>query len=104
VTAAKTITGGIHRSQELYEEIRRIAVTGSALGGRHGLVVLLREGLAAWLARLSLCSDPVDTGSRPDRQVGGALATDEIQACLVRVLASMALGGHDEGHHPEMHA
>jgi len=104
VIAAKTLTGGGDRSQDLYEEIRRLAITGTAVGGRHGLGVLLREGLAAWLARRAVCSDPVETESPPDRQVGAVPVTDEIQAGMVRVLASMALGGHYKRHDQEINA
>ena len=104
MTAAKILPGGGDRPQELYEEIRCLAITGSALGGRHGLVVLLREGLAAWLARRAVCSDPVETESPPDRHVGAAPVTDEIQAGMVRVLASMALGSHSKRHDPEINA
>jgi hypothetical protein len=96
VTAAKVAAIADDRSQELYEEIRCHAVTSSALGGRLGMVVLLREGLVAWLAGRRICSDSVE--SRPhDWQVGAAAISDEIQACMVRVLASMALGGHYNG-------
>ena len=104
MTAEPAAAGRSDRSQDLYEELRRHAVTGSAGGGRHGLVVLVREGLAAWLARRSSCADVIEPGSPPHRPVGAALGTDATQADLVRVLASLALGGHDQGHHPEVNA
>jgi len=94
VIAAPTRTGGGDRSQARYEEIRRCALTGAPLGGRDGVVVLVREGLAAWLARRSVSTDVVETGSPPDRHLGAVPVTDELQTGLVRVLASMALGGH----------
>jgi hypothetical protein len=104
VTAGEAVAGGGDRSQELYEEIRHLAVTGSTLGGQHGLVVLLREGLAAWWVRRSICSDPVEPGSEPDRHVEATLVSDQIQAGMVRVLASMALGSHYKNHHQEISA
>jgi len=79
-----------------YEELRRRILTGSAFGGPFGLVLLLREGLAAWMARGSACGAPGPPAADPDRRGAAPLVPDEIHAAVVRVLASMALGGLKE--------
>lgn len=97
MTSATTAPGDGDRSQALYEELRGQAIAGSAAGGRLGLVVLLREGVAAWLARRSSCSDWVETAAPADRRAGAALVSDQVQAGMIRVLASMVLGDRHTG-------
>jgi hypothetical protein len=79
-------------SRVAYEELRGLAVTGSPFNGRLGLVVLLREGLAAWFALRLVGSDPARTPVQPDRRAQAPLVSDEIHASVVHVLASMVLG------------
>ena len=79
-----------------YEELRRCVLTGAAFGGPVGLVVLLREGLAAWMACGSAGAAPVERTRDPDRRAAAPLVSDELHAAVVRVLASMALGGREE--------
>ena len=43
-----------------YEELRRHVLTGSAFGGAGGLVLLLRDGLAAWMSRGAVGGAPVE--------------------------------------------
>lgn len=78
-----------------YEELRRRVLTASVFGGPFGLVLLLREGLAAWMARGSAGAAPVEVAG-PARRGAAPLVSDEVHAALVRVLASMALGGLEE--------
>ena len=75
-----------------HEELRRRVLAGSAFGGSFGLVLLLREGLAAWMARGSAGTVPVASAADPDRRGAAPIVSDEIDAAVVRVLASMALG------------
>lgn len=79
-----------------YEELRRRVLTGSAFGGPFGVVLLLREGLAAWMARGAAGAAPVAPAMHPGRWVAAPRASDEIHAAVVRVLASMALGRVEE--------
>ena len=78
-----------------YEELRRRVLTGAAFGGASGLVLFLREGLAAWMARGAVGAAPVAPAGHPVRCAAPRVA-NEIHAAVVRVLASMALGHMEE--------
>ena len=93
------------QSQARYEALRCHAVTGATAVGRPGLVVLLREGLAAWWVWCAVGAAGVETAPPPARPAAGALVVaDEGQAGIIRVLASMVLGGHPPRHPPEVNA
>ena len=91
MTTAEPTVGAGDPSQVAYEELRGFAVAGSAGGGRLGLVVLLREGLAAWVARRSMCTDAVAIAAPPPRRIVVPLVGDEVHSGVVRVLTSMVL-------------
>ncbi len=74
-----------------YEDLRRRVLTGSVFGGASGLVLCLREGLAAWMARGAVGAAPSAPAGHPVRGAAPRVA-NEIHAAVVRVLASMALG------------
>jgi len=74
-----------------YEDLRRRVLTGAAFGGPVGMVLLLREGLAAWMARGPGGAVPGAPGGHPGRGAAPRVE-NEIHAAVVRVLASMALG------------
>jgi hypothetical protein len=76
--------------QGLVASFRTFELLCAACG--FGLVVLRREGIAAWMARGSARSAPV----APDRDAAAPAGSDEIHAGVVRVLASMALAGREE--------
>jgi len=96
VTAAPAAATGPDRFRVAYEELRGRVLAGAPFGGAFGLVLLLREGLAAWMAGGSAGSVPVAPAVEPDRRLAAPLVSDEIHAAVVRVLASMALGGREE--------
>jgi hypothetical protein len=50
-----------------YEELRRRALTGSAVAGARGLVLLLRDGLAAWMAHAPPGAPVSERAGHPDR-------------------------------------
>ena len=75
-----------------YEALRRSVLAGASGGGPVGLVLLLREGLAAWMAHRPAGSAPVE----PEQRVAAPILSNEIDAAVVRVLANMALGGLEE--------
>ena len=77
-----------------YEDLRHHVVAGAATGGHVGLVLILREGIAAWLSRRPSCAAASPPTAQPDRH-GARVVGDAIQAELVRVLASMALAGRE---------
>ena len=97
MTAAPAAATGPDRFRVAYEELRGRVLAGApfggAFGGAFGLVLLLREGLAAWMASGSAGSVPVAPAVEPDRRVAASLVPDVIHVAVVRVLASMALGG-----------
>lgn len=74
-----------------YEALRRRVLTGAAFGGAGGLVLLLRDGLAAWMAAGPAGASVEPAG--PARRGAAPLVSDALHAAVVRVLASMALGG-----------
>jgi hypothetical protein len=82
-----------------YEALRHRVLTGAAFGGAGGLVVLLRDGLAAWMARGSAGAAAVKAAVKaagPARRGAAPLVSDEIHAAVVRVLANIALAGLKE--------
>jgi hypothetical protein len=79
-------------AQVAYEELRGLAVAGLPCSGRLALVVLLREGLAAWFALRLVGSAPAQTAAHLDPAAQVPRPSGEIQTGLVRVLASMVLG------------
>ena len=78
-----------------YEALRSHVLAGTNTGSPAGLVVLLRQGVAAWMmARRSACTCPAPAAARTTTLLAG----EEIHAAIVRVLASMALAAQQEGH------
>lgn len=77
-----------------YEELRRLTAEGAGSRPRLGLAILVREGLAAWIAT---CATPrVSLGPSPDPRDGTARRlADDAHAEVVHVLAAMALHRYD---------
>ena len=71
-----------------YEEVRAHILVGSPGGQHFGLVVLLREGIAAWIERRATCWGPAS--ATPDRAVrmplliGAPSRRDRASACQPR--------------------
>ena len=78
-----------------YEDLRRRGLAGVPFGGHVGLVVLLREGIVAWMTRGSAGAASVEA-AHAERRGAAPLVPSEIHAAMVRVLVSMALGGLQE--------
>ena len=77
-----------------YEELRHHMLAGSPGGAHFGLVVLLREGVAAWIERRTTCRRPAaPSGTQP---APGPLLSDELHAEIVHVLAEIALKSREE--------
>lgn len=74
-----------------YEALRAYAVDHYAPTSRDGLVVLLRQGVAAWLEAWSTVPAPSLQMAQVERQPPSPLA-DGVIAQVVRVLAAMVLG------------
>jgi len=92
VTASHAAPTGRDPFGAAYEELRRRVLASVPFGGHGGLVLLLREGIAAWMARGAACVAPLEPALDPDRRGAAPIVSDEIHAAVVRVLASMALG------------
>lgn len=80
-----------------YEALRAYAVDRRALASRDGLVVLLRQGLAAWMEEWSGLPAPLPRPAQ-DEQRRPAPLPDEASAEVVHVLAAMTLVHIEEGH------
>ena len=87
------MSGEAEASVRDYEALRSHVLAGSSAASHAGLLVLLRQGVAAWMARRCLaCACPAPAAERTTTLLVG----EEIHAALVRVLASMALGAQQE--------
>lgn len=75
-----------------YEALRSHVLAGAGTGSHAGLVVLLRQGVAAWMARRVACACPAPATAGATTRIKG----EEIHAAIVRVLASMALAVQPE--------
>ena len=96
MTLGRTASGGPDVSVALYEQLRlHVHAGGTAPDGHCGLVVLWREGMAAWMAwrMTGAAAAPVTAHQWP---VSAPLAADDLHASLVRVLASLAMSGRTE--------
>ena len=78
-----------------YEDLRRRVLAGAPCGGHVGLVLLLREGLVAWMTRGAAGAAPVEAADA-ERRGAVPLVSNEIHAAVVRVLVNMALSGLKE--------
>jgi len=75
-----------------YEALRSHVLGGT--GSHTGLIVVLRQGMAAWMARRLACACPVPVAARATTLLVG----EDNHAAIVRVLASMALAASLEIH------
>jgi hypothetical protein len=93
VIAAHTPSPGRDVFGAAYEELRRRVLTGSAVAGARGLVLLLRDGLAAWMSHVTPGATVSERAEPPDRGAAAPRVSDALHAAVVCVLTSMALDG-----------
>jgi hypothetical protein len=74
-----------------YELLRSGALEDGAAGGHFGLVILLREGVAAWMTHAPSQPTTVVRVTAKDRPAAAALIADGLRADMVLVLASMVM-------------
>jgi hypothetical protein len=81
-----------------YEQLRSGMLDGAPRASHFGLVILMREGVAAWMAHAWARARPatVVQGVANDRPSAAALIADDIHADMVAVLASMVMTTHGE--------
>ncbi len=96
MTASDATKGGADTSVEAYEELRKHVLSGSPSSSHSGLALLLRQGVAAWVSQRSACTAPAQPAAVPKPYAPAPLASDGLQADVVRVLANMALAGRQE--------
>lgn len=78
-----------------YEQLRSGAFDRAIVGGHFGRVVLLREGVAAWMAHAST-SPAVSQVTANDRPPVAPLVSDELRNDMALVLASMVMTTREE--------
>jgi hypothetical protein len=96
VTASGATTGGTETSVEAYEELRNHVLSGSSSSSHSGLVLLRRQGVAAWVAQRSVCTASVQPAAVQEPLAAAPLPSGGLHADVVRVLANMALAGRQE--------
>jgi len=80
-----------------YEALRAYAVERRAPSSRNGLVVLVRQGVSAWMEAWSRLPVPPAPLVQTERQRPSPLP-DDASAELVRILATMTLSHIEEVH------
>jgi hypothetical protein len=86
-------TGGADATAA-YEHLRRHALEGSPRGVPFGVILVVREGVAAWIDRGATgCTTP---STNPDRAVPFPAVSLPLHAGIVDVLVSIALTTREE--------
>jgi hypothetical protein len=97
MTSSRATSAASDDSVVEYEDLRGRVLGGSAAGRYFDLQLLIREGIAAWMARCSGRTVPHVLPKDPALRVAAApMMLDEIHACPVRGLASIALASRRE--------
>jgi len=79
-----------------YEQLRSQAIAGATSGKHFGLILLLREGIAAWIARGRIDCVLAQSLADPNLRSGSSTLPTEIHAGIVGVLANMAMASRKE--------
>jgi len=96
MSSCDTATGEADALGAAYEQLRRWVLAGAAPGSRDGtpcgLGLVLRAGIAGWMAQQAAGA----TAPAPHRPAVAPLPSGELHAGVVRVLASIALAHRAE--------
>lgn len=79
-----------------YEQLRRGVIDGTPSGCHFGLVVLMREGVAAWMADAAARPPTATQEVAKDRPHVTAVVAADVHADMVAVFASMVMTTHKE--------
>lgn len=80
-----------------YEQLRRRMLEGATAGGCFGLVILLREGVAAWMAHARSSPPPaVAPATSNDHPSAMVLIASDVHTDMAHVLANMVMTIHEE--------
>jgi hypothetical protein len=93
VTVFDVLPMGSDSSVAAYENLRRHVLAGTAFGSPFGLVLLRREGLAAWVSRGATSTAALEPAADREPSAVAPNVCDGIRASVVQVLASMVLRG-----------
>jgi hypothetical protein len=77
-----------------YEDLRRTALSGSGRG--IGFALLVRSGVAAWIAMCASLARPLEAPAAR-RSTGQPLVPQNFQVEVATLLAEMALSAHFHG-------
>ncbi len=98
MSSCDTVTGEANALGAAYERLRHWVLAGAAPGSRdgtpHGLGLLLRAGIAGWMAQPA--ASPAAPAIPPHRPAVAPLPSGNLHAGVVRVLASIALAHRTE--------
>ena len=81
-----------------YEHLRRAVLQGSPHGGHVGVILLLREGVTAWIDRGGTGVTPEATSTNVDRVVAIPAFSQTLHDGIVDVLVNIALTTREEVH------
>jgi hypothetical protein len=81
-----------------YEQLRSQVLQGSSHNNHFGLILMMREGVAAWIDRCASGFTPAAASSNVDRVVALPDLSPQLHAGIVDVLVSIALATRKEIH------
>jgi hypothetical protein len=96
VTVSGAPSNGGNASVAAYEQLRSQALLGATSGSHFGLILLLREGIAAWIAHGRIDYAPNESVAKKDLRSASSRVPGEIHAGIVGVLANMAMANRRE--------
>jgi hypothetical protein len=79
-----------------YEALRSGAFEDGAVGGHFGLVILMREGVAAWMRHAAMQPAPVTHVAAKEVVTGTPPIPDGLRGDVALVLANMVMTTHEE--------
>lgn len=89
-------TSGSNHFADDYEALRSGALDPERSVGHFGLVILLREGLAAWIAHAHARPVTIRRATSSERSTAARAAWDDVRADMVAVLASMVIAAPEQ--------
>ena len=96
MSVCATTPTGTDPSVAAYENLRRLVLAGAAFTHHFGLVLLLREGLVAWMSRCATSAHLSEPAVAAQPPAAAPNVFDEIHASVVHVLVGMVLRGPGE--------
>ncbi len=79
-----------------YETLRRQVLESESCGGHVGLVLLLRQGMLAWMKGQATCATATKDKMRSSQKIAEPQPDRAVHTRMVQVLASMAIASLKE--------